>query len=509
MAMKGMNKAIVGVVFGIALIYSALSLVLTVQNLMETGDVSMFLFLPHGGELGIDLGEYVGFLTDAYDSFLSLVGVSITDDSGMLETLKLVLVLVGFVLAALGLAMKPSLDCTGRSNPAQYLWTHRPSSAARCLAAPWGLIAACWDRAKPLVIVPIVLLPFYAAWSLMMTVFLIIPYALMRAVIGAKIKSAAKRENMEYERSTQYAVCPKCKRNFERPKVKCRCGLDLDYPVPNEYGYKYHVCNNGHEIPCISGKRSGLRTICPYCGADIETREAMPVSVAMVGAVGSGKTTMMLAAVDTITKMARTRDVSVEAVTPGISKQAVLAKDVAPRTAPGELDTECLFLRSRTMQDKELMINDISGQEFEPRDGKALFEEYYNYTDGIIFAFDPISLTRQRKGASPMDVFESFHFMYSQITGKSPNKSSDVPFAIVATRNDIVNPRLKDSDVRRYLVDNGQDGFVRVAESLFSDVRYFAVSSYGDDCMSAARPFWWIVSKTDEELAKAVPIEFN
>ena len=507
--MNGMNKTIVGVVFGIALIYAALSLMLTVLHLMDTGVVSMFLFLPHGEELGLDLGGYLGFLTGPYDSFLSLVGVNLTGDAGTLKIIELTLVLLGFALAAAGMATRPSLDCTGTGNPAQYLWTHRPSAAARCLAAPWGLLTACWNRSKPLVIIPIVLLPFYAFWSLLLTVFLIIPFVVMRGVIGARIKSAAKREGREYEKSTQFAVCPKCKRNFVRPKVKCRCGLDLDYPVPNAYGYKYHVCNNGHEIPCTSGKRSGLRTICPYCGADIETREAMPVSVAMVGAVGSGKTTMMLAAVDTITKMARTRDVSVEAVTPGISKQAVMAKDVVAKTAPGELDTECLFLRSRTMQDKELLINDISGQEFEPREGKALFEEYYTYTDGIVFAFDPISLTRQRKGATPMDVFESFHFMYAQITGTSPSRVSDVPMAVVATKNDIISPRLEDKDVRRYLIENGQDGFVRVLESLFSDVRYFAVSSYGDDCMTAARPFWWIVSKTDQELAGAVPIEMD
>ena len=168
-----------------------------------------------------------------------------------------------------------------------------------------------------------------------------------------------------------------------------------------------------------------------------------------------------------------------------------------------------MFLRSRTMQDKEILINDISGQEFEPKEGKALFEEYYTYTDGIVFAFDPIALTRQRKGATPMDVFESFHFMYSQITGTSPNKASEVPLAIVATKNDIVSPRMEDKDVRRYLMENGQDGFVRVAESLFKNIRYFAVSSYGDDCMSAARPFWWIVSETDKELADAVPIEMR
>ena len=97
--------------------------------------------------------------------------------------------------------------------------------------------------------------------------------------------------------------------------------------------------------------------------------------------------------------------------------------------------------------------------------------------------------------------------MFSQITGSSPNKVSDVPMAVVATKCDIVSPQLKDKDVRRYLMENGQDGFVRVLESLFSDVRYFAVSSYGDDCSSAARPFWWIVSKTDKELAEAVPID--
>lgn len=507
--MNGMNKAIVGIVFGIALVYAALSLMLTADNLLETGTVSMFLFLPHGGEMGIDLGDVLSPLTGLYDSFLSTLSGYVSDSTDVRDTVELVLVVAGFVLAAVGMFTKPSLDCQGRENPAQYLWTHRPKSFLRCLAAPWGLITGAWAKHKALVVVPIVLLPLYAWWALLLTVFLIIPYAVVRAVIGVRIKSAAKKEGREYEKSTQFAVCPKCKRNFVRPKVKCKCGLDLDYPVPNEYGYKNHYCNKGHQIPCTAGKRSGLRTVCPYCGADIETREAMPVSIAMVGAVGAGKTTMMLAAVGTISAMARTRDVTVEAVTPGISKQSVMAKDVAAKTAPGELDTECLFLRSRTMPDKELLINDISGQEFEPREGKALFEEYYNYTDGIVFAFDPVSLARQRRGSTPMEVFESFHYMFTQITSSSPSKASTIPLAIVATRNDIMSPPLGDDRVRHYLIENGQEGFVKVAESLFPNVRYFAVSSYGDDCDGAARPFWWIVSQTDRELADAVPIRFE
>ena len=108
-----------------------------------------------------------------------------------------------------------------------------------------------------------------------------------------------------------------------------------------------------------------------------------------------------------------------------------------------------------------------------------------------------------------MEVFESFHYMFTQITGISPSKRSTIPFAVVATRNDVMNPSLRDDQVRAFLSQNGQDGFVKVVESLFSDVRYFAVSSYGDDCEGAARPFWWIVSKTDAELAGAVPIQVD
>lgn len=504
--MNGTNKAIVGVVFGIALIYTVLSLALTAMHLIDTGEVSMFLFAPFGGELGVNLGDYISPLTGAYDSFLGAIG-SMVGGGDVGKYVELALVFVGFVLAAVGLVSKPSLDVAGTTNPAEYLWTHRPKAFARCLAAPWGILTACWRKHKALVIVPIILLPFYAFWSLFMTLFLIIPFVVVKAVISARIKSASKKEEKEYAASTQFAVCPKCKRSFVRPKIKCRCGLELDYPVPNKYGYKYHTCNKGHEIPCLPGKRSGLRTICPYCGADIETREALPISISMVGAVGSGKTTAMLAAVGTISKMARTRDITAEAVTPGISKMAVSAKDVAAKSAPGELDSECMFLRSRSLQDREILFNDISGHEFEPREGKILFEEYYTYTDGIVFTFDPIILSRQRKGSTPMEVFESFHYMYSEIKGVSPNKISNVPFAIVSTRNDVMNPKLKDSDVRKFLVDNGQEGFVKVVESLFSNVRYFAITSVGDDCDSAARPFWWIVSNSDPELGKAVPIE--
>lgn len=503
--MNGMNKTVVGVVFGIALIYSVLSLMVTVQELLDTGVFTIMLFAPNGDALGIDLSEYpaLGSYTDAMGTLAGLI----SSDPETLRIVSLVFAVLGFVLAAAGMATRPSLEVSGTVNPAEYMWTHRPGATVKALGAPWGLLTACFRRNKALVIVPVILLVLYLPWSVMMTIVMVVPFLIVKGVVSARMRSAAKRERKDYGNNTQYAVCPKCKRNFERPKIRCKCGLELDYPVPNVYGIRNHTCNNGHQIPCVSGKRSELRTICPFCGSDIETREATPISIALVGAVGSGKTTLMLASVRTITQMARTRDVSVETVTPGISKNAVAAKDVVAKSAPGELDSECMFIRSRSLQDREIIFNDVSGQEYEAKENKVLFEEFFNYSDGIVFAFDPVALRRQGRGATPTEVFESFHYMYTHIKGISPSKVNNVPMAVVATKNDVMNPRLGDGDVRGFLMENGQDGFVKVLESLFSNVRYFAVNSLGDDCMTAARPIWWIVGESDQELYGAVPIE--
>ena len=468
--MNGTNKAIVGIVYGIALFFGILALALSILEALDSGAASILLLAPHEGEMTLDLGTVAGLdgIMGYYSDFVGLFGDS--------SILAVILEVVGFILAA------------------------------AAVFAPWGLIPSAWSKAKPLVIVPIVLLPLYAVWAAVMTVLLIVPFLLVKAVIGAKIRSAARKE-VKVHGSAIFAVCPKCKRNFERPRVKCdKCDLVVDYPVPNAFGYRVHTCNNGHDIPCIAGRRAALTTVCPYCGSRIVTKEASPVSIALVGATGAGKTTLMLAAVETISDVARSKTVTVEAVTPGVSKQTVAAKDVVAKTASGELDSECLFLRSLDLSERELVFNDISGTEFEPKEDKVLFEEYYTYSDGIVFVFDPISLEHGGRGATPMDVFESFHSMFTQINGFGPGAVSKIPFAVVASKNDVLNPPLKSADVRDFLIENGQQGFVRVLESVFSEVRYFAASSKGDDCKSAAAPIWWIVGKSDQELATKVPV---
>ena len=508
--MNGMNKTIRMVVSAIALLYAGLCFFLSLDHCMSTtgNPVDFFLFFPIDGNLGINLTESapeaIANIFNYYDQFLEKI-IELCQLQNMSATMKELLIIAGFFLTILGFGSKVSNDVTGQTNPAEYLWTHRPKALLKCLSLPWGLITAAWGKHPVLVIFPVILLPLYAPWSIMTTLFLIIPFLLVKAVIGHNIKSAAKKEEAAYSRNTDHGVCPNCKREFDRPKVKCRCGLILDYPVPSIYGYKYHTCNKGHDIPCLSGKRSELTTICPYCDTEIQTREALPITISLVGAMGSGKTSLMLAAADTITQQARIVDVTADSPSSSLSKDAIAAREYVSPTVPGELESQILFLKSMRMQDREIVFNDISGSEFQPDMEKVIFEEYYNYTNGIIFTFDPMSFNRGVKKDMPHEVFDSFHYMFTTVRRTSPSKVVDMPFAIVATKADICSPKMKDEDVRQYLIDNGEEDFVKIVESLFSEVKYFSVSSHGIESASAMRPVWWIVDHVDKKLTETIP----
>jgi len=514
--MNGMNKTIFSVVSALALIYSGISFALSLDYYITEKSVHIWIFAPVGfsgiEDLGIDITRHLmeiapGMEQGFYSSILNGVVDLVPGIGSFRFHIIMVMILVGFILSVVGFITLPSGDCTGPAeNPKQYLWTHRPRALLRCMMMPWNIITAAWKKSKPLVILPILLIFLYFPWSILISLALIVPFFLEKLVVASKISSAAKREEKEYQKNTDYGICPNCKRSFERPKVKCRCGFILDYPVPNEFGYKYHVCNKGHEISCESGKRSGLTTICPHCKKQIATREARPITISLIGGTNTGKTTLMLAAVETLAINARMVDITVSSPSMGLSKQAIAAKDYAPKTAPGELESQLVFLESLNIQTKEIIFNDISGVEFQPKADKEFFEEYYNYTNGFVFTFDPLSLNREIKRETPHEVFDSFHYMYTTIRGIGPSTVSKVPFAIVATKSDLVSPRLDDANVRQYLIDHGEDGFVRVVESLFSDVRYFSVCSHGTECSSALRPVWWIVDHADKELTKLIPL---
>jgi len=469
--MNGTNKKIVGAVYGVALAYAGLAFVLTVLSFEgDAGTVIPGIAVIHG----------------PYSEFVAPLSVNFAVALG------------GFALSVAGMMTSEPLDVIGRENPVQYLWTHRPNAFIRCLAAPWGLITSAWKRSKPLVIVPIVLLPFYAVWSAIITVALIAPFLVAKAIVSWKISSAVKKERHDYRVNTEFGVCPFCLREFARPQAVCKCGLIIDYPVPGIHGIRTQTCNNGDEIKCYAGGRSDLATTCPYCKEVIDTREARPVCIALAGAVDSGKTTLMLAGVESIMDRAKRRDIPTQVSTEGLSAEARSGKDAVLPTDPGMKGSQCIFLKPMGRHETELVINDASGSEFEPSRTKHVYEEYYKYVDGVVFVLDPVKLGK--RGPDIKETFDSFYGMYSLVKGSKAGTVFKSRLAVVATRQDVT--KLSDENVREYILGKGCENFVKTVETVFENVRYFSVCSVGKNSSGSARPFIWILEASDPELAE-------
>jgi GTPase SAR1 family protein len=282
--------------------------------------------------------------------------------------------------------------------------------------------------------------------------------------------------------------------------------------VPDAHGVKFHTCNGGHKLPSTNadGGRAALQAVCPRCNGDIVTHEARPLVISMVGSVGSGKTTLMVAAVEQISALAKEKGIVSEIITEGISVKTQRKRSTIPPTTAGELDSEYFFLRSRELSEKEVVINDISGVEFHPDRDKILFEEYYMYNDGIILTIDPLEVMAMHKSQSPakgskntpIATLESFYHMFTEVNGYGPSVKSTVPFAVVLTKMD--DPKVKSAvDAEKspaaFLNKYSHKIMSDIVESAFKNVMYFKVASFGDNC-NAIEPFEWILSENDLDL---------
>jgi Ni2+-binding GTPase involved in maturation of urease and hydrogenase len=504
--MNSTNKILMGAVMGIAVISASLSFLATFFNLIGTEEGESIGVTVFNLSAPLTNTEFFQFSDFGYlDSLFSALGVS-----GVIASLLLI---IGFMFVVIGCVSPVSRNVKGSSeDPQEYLLTQRPLSIIKALLIPWNIFFTLWDMKKAPVVIAIIFLPFIIPFALIADAYLIVVFLILKIVTTVRIKLAASKDKETYEKLTQYAVCPKCKRNFYQPLVKCKCGLVISYPVPNAYGISTHTCNKGHDIPSTNaeGARSRLQTVCPYCKKDIQTHEARPLAISLVGAVGSGKTTLMLSAVESLSAAAKSKAIVTDITSAGISQAAQRSKNLVSPTLAGELDSECLFMRSRDLPDKEIIINDISGLEFEPDRDKVIFEEYYKYNDGIIFTIDPLAVLAiynsqaPNKGTkvTPISTLESFYHMFTVVNAFGPSTKSTVPFAVAFTKMD--DPRVSsavkaEGTPENFLIRYGQEAFVKIVKSTFTNVRYFQIASLGDEVNSVV-PFKWILADGDPDL---------
>lgn len=519
--MNRLNVKLFAVTVTVPLLYAAACLICTLASIRGTGTFDFCLFdpsalaMPWSPEAGVSLST---LLPERVWELLILLpagmaehlGAYVGEHIGPADLLS-VLTLAGFAAMLAGMLSGTARDCTAEGDPREFMFTARPRSVLKAAAMPWDAFPAAFRRKYVPVLIPVLLLPFMYLFAAVTTVLVLIVFLIVKGIVGAAVRSASRKDREEYGRLTGHAVCTVCKRSFPRPDVRCRCKEVFSYPVPGVYGLREHTCVNGHTVPCTNanGARSKLDTVCPCCGASIRTQESWPIVISMIGATGAGKTALMRSAADTIIGAARRQGMYSEA-----SEGLTAPAEAAVPTPPGETDSEQLFLRSRNVHGRVLIVNDISGQEFLPAEDRVLFQEYYRYNDGLVFAIDPLEVMAYHRSGSAFKsdkvtvagTFETFHQIYATINGYGPSVRSQVPLAVVLTRMDIAHVRSAvdaAGSPEAFLEEHGQGAFLKLAAAVFAEVRFFKVTSHGPKA-DAVDPFKWILWKSDPELMKAL-----
>lgn len=503
----------------IVLAYMTLCALFTIKSVWSSGEFTILLFNPFDLFEGIGLMEATIPLSDlipqkiweAYMNLpnyeLELIG-NMIDSPEYMKTVTTAFVTIGFSLMVYGMVSGVSRNCFFKDEPLEYMFTSRPNSILKAVAMPWNSIADLWKHKYVGVIIPLFFLPFLIPFAFVAMVLFVIIFMMEKGIVGLSVHSAKSKDDEYYDREVGFSFCPVCKMSCRMPLVKCRCGKVVPYPVPGKYGISSCSCSKGHIMPCNNknGLRGKLNMICPNCSAEMCTHEAKPFVISMVGSVGSGKTTLMVSATEQIAQAAKAKGMFTE-ISPGISVDIQKIKDVLPPTVSGELDTQQLFAWSRDKHDIAIQFNDISGTEFEPTDDRLFFQEYYKYSDGLIFTIDPMAVfalsnVSNSGKSTPFNALYTFYNTYTTINSFAPSVRLDVPLAIVLTKMD--NSRAEslvssEASPREFLKKYGQEDFLKLVDSTFTNVKYFSVASLGSKA-NPIEPVLWIAESKGAEI---------
>ncbi len=414
------------------------------------------------------------------------------------------------------------------------LYTQDTQEFIGSLCAPWAIlkdvVGGCAHKASCALL--ILSIPGGLLLSAIYSVSLLI-YHIPAMIFSKILVSIFVKNDQNAGKHTNCQVCPTCGNRFLKPVYICdECGTRHEDLAPGAYGIHVCTCECGNKIPCtIKGERwKHSDSRCPSCDSYLETEESEPFSFAMVGAPGSGKTTIIAHAVDGF----------MHDVCPsnGIETRVIGLHDIESLIADADSGTmrptdrgfkppysvvfQSLSGSRAFRTPKALYFFDCSGDEFVHGEDRDTFDEGYRGLEGIVFAIDPLDIPEYaiargempKDGFAPDEILASFSRLYTDIAGIGPMEKIDVPIAIVVTRCrgvGLEQSRFSDltqgvgtENIIRFFEEYGQYNFTNEISTRFTRARYFAVDS-NDDCNNQYMiPFAWLMDMANPGLEKIV-----
>jgi hypothetical protein len=366
-----------------------------------------------------------------------------------------------------------------------------------------------------------------------------------------------------------FTACHECKEKSLIPVYLCpKCGAKHTNLTPGVYGILKHTCTGsgrgpcGQKIPAVffNGRRE-LQAECPHCGHSLMDRETVPICIPVVGGRSVGKTAFITAfSHDFIEVLAPAK--KWEVIPYNQEKSAIYSEIVKDYLSGSTRMTErtqdknkassvsfSFFVKSPGFNPERLIhLYDIAGEVFTDNSENEV-QKQYEYCQGIIFIIDPFAIPNIRykyeNGLNPEDIagigsadmngiINSFLNKLREVTGLSDRKMSAVPLAVVISKidsgglnNELGRPavmnlmnadRAKYGDFyntqdylcRKFLKDNGMEGFLNNVTLKFKKNRFFACSAIGHSRDKGSYrpegvmvPVQWLFGNADEAMLRS------
>lgn len=328
--------------------------------------------------------------------------------------------------------------------------------------------------------------------------------------------------------------CPKCFARGADPAYQCpNCGTLHKLLWPNVHGVLRHTCRCGVSLPTMGlmGRRQ-LTARCQDCGATLHGSESADIHLVFAGGPASGKSSLMYMALSQLLESDVTAKV-VELLDSGQRPRldSELRQLAAGQPVSKTVDTIPEPLVLGLMGDgrpigSSLHVYDMAGEVFLGDDESAR-HAFYGHVDGLIFVIDPLSTQKsrmegdtsgiQRESTSTLEPEEAYVRMLKSLdlnTGSGPDAVRSARLAVVLSKADIGGllgelrttsearresqpdkkrqalSDVQSDTVRQWIMDQGEGNLVRLIESDFRQVRYFAVSALGRSTTEPGRgPF--------------------
>ncbi|CAH0231448.1 TRAFAC clade GTPase domain-containing protein [Rhodococcoides fascians] len=333
--------------------------------------------------------------------------------------------------------------------------------------------------------------------------------------------------------------CAKCYRETDTPSYKCSnpsCTIIHRDVSPGPLGMMHRRCECGTRIPTtVRAAAKVLTAICPFCSEEVAqgsgTRRT--IQIPTIGAVAAGKTRLLAAGVTTIETQVTSQSGKFAPLSPPAvlflqTARSVMATSQSTAKTPLSKNPEgwpyMVELGARKL---ELHFVDAAGESFVNMDTTQSLG-YIDTADVILLVIDPLGLPgvfeeakraglERRLEIATADQEDAYASVIDRLRAENVNLKSR-KLGVVLTKLDAlqnlpsgldINPGSSDG-IRQWLIDHGQDGFVRRLEDDFADIAFFGTDLMQPHPLADQRHpvhvFQWLLDKSKTKITIA-PVE--